>query len=343
MSIRSSPCISFSTFILLFFLAACSKIVFSYDGTQSAILRPRAPDQSFFSYKPYEGRVYLEEDFAQESDNYRIFHLKIPVEIPIEATVYKSKNRDTSRAVILMPLYGKHELPAKMLAEFLTVYNHLANFHVIYLGEYPGEDPFNLDLLENVDTEDAMIGRAHNWVGLFRKSVIRARRIVDWIEKDGLFKNPSIGITGLSTSSLVASVAMSVDPRIKAAAIVFGGGQIHEIFAYAQESRMKRARERVLASSGISPAELAHKLQPILQPIDPVTYAGYSPSSQILYVDVEYDEFIPQSGREALWQALGKPERVKFLHSHRTAFLSLTPIGLYDTSSKIAEFFKDRL
>lgn len=136
---------------------------------------------------------------------------------------------------------------------------------------------------------------------------------------------------------------MNVEPRIRAAAIVFGGGQIHEIFAYAEESRMKRARERVLTSSGISPAELAHKLQPILQPIDPITYTGFIPPSQILYVDVEYDEFIPQSGRETLWQALGKPERVKFFHSHRTAFLSLTPIGLFYTSSKIAEFFKDRL
>lgn len=337
----SSPLLLFSALILIS-LGACAKIVHPYKG-EPYVARASLPDSSFFSYKRHEGEVFLKELNERETNSYHIFRLLIPVEQPIEGTIYKSKNSDVRRLVILMPLYGEHELPAEMLADFMTVFNQKADFNLIYLKEHSGEDPFDLDLLEQVEREEMLVLTAKDWVEKFRKSVIRVRRVIDWIESGAFFSDPRIGIVGLSTSSFVASVVVSIEPRISAGAIVFGGGNIHKIFAYAEEEHIKGARARVLANSGKTRAELAETLRPLLQSIDPITYAGAISPARILYVDAEFDEFIPHSGREEFWRALGKPARITFLHGHRTAFISLTPLGLHYTPREIIKFFREKL
>jgi hypothetical protein len=47
---------------------------------------------------------------------------------------------------------------------------------------------------------------------------------------------------------------------------------------------------------------------------------------------------MPESSRAALWEVTGHPERITMLYKHRTAFYSLTPLGLNFTRRKIYRF-----
>jgi hypothetical protein len=47
---------------------------------------------------------------------------------------------------------------------------------------------------------------------------------------------------------------------------------------------------------------------------------------------------MPETSRAALWEITGHPERVTFLYQHRSAFYSLTPLGLNVSRRKIYRF-----
>jgi hypothetical protein len=47
---------------------------------------------------------------------------------------------------------------------------------------------------------------------------------------------------------------------------------------------------------------------------------------------------MPEISRAALYEITGHPERVTFLYQHRSAFYSLTPIGLNVSRRKIYRF-----
>jgi hypothetical protein len=47
---------------------------------------------------------------------------------------------------------------------------------------------------------------------------------------------------------------------------------------------------------------------------------------------------MPESSRAALWEITGHPRRVTFLYQHRSAFYSLTPLGLNVSRRKIYRF-----
>jgi hypothetical protein len=50
---------------------------------------------------------------------------------------------------------------------------------------------------------------------------------------------------------------------------------------------------------------------------------------------------MPESSRAALWEITGHPERVTFLYQHRSAFYSLTPLGLNVSRRKIYRFLDE--
>jgi hypothetical protein len=60
-------------------------------------------------------------------------------------------------------------------------------------------------------------------------------------------------------------------------------------------------------------------------------------------IDAMFDDCMPESARAALWEITGHPQRVTFLYRHRSAFYSLTPIGLNVSRRKIYRFLDETL
>ena len=64
-------------------------------------------------------------------------------------------------------------------------------------------------------------------------------------------------------------------------------------------------------------------------------FEGRYDPTKILMIDAMFDDCMPESSRAALWEITGHPERVTFLYQHRSAFYSLTPLGLNVSRRKI--------
>ncbi len=322
------------------FASACTTMVLPYRG---AVPNPRHhPDNSsFFAYKPEKSTVFLDELPSEGNDLYQTFYLELSTpENRIEATYYRSRATGKKRLIIILPLYGKHELPAVFVASHFALWNPYADFNVLYLQEHAGDDPLDLDALVAVSTEEEMLAALRDSKARFQRAVIGIRRLTDWAESEQEIDIQRVGLVGLSTSALVAGVAMGVDERIAAGAIFMGGGNLDEMFAYAQEPRIKKIRDTVIRHSGKTAEELQRILKPLFWDIEPVRYAANLDSSRVLYVDAKFDEYIPYSGREAFWHAAGEPERITFLHGHKTSFISTTVLNLSYTPRKMMEFFR---
>jgi hypothetical protein len=72
-------------------------------------------------------------------------------------------------------------------------------------------------------------------------------------------------------------------------------------------------------------------------------YAGHYDPNKILMIDSYFDDCMPESARAALWEVTGHPQRITLLYHHRTAFYSLTPLGLNFTRRKIYHFLDKAL
>jgi hypothetical protein len=78
--------------------------------------------------------------------------------------------------------------------------------------------------------------------------------------------------------------------------------------------------------------------QELFAPADPVRFEGRYDPTKILMIDAMFDDCMPEISRAALYEITGHPERVTFLYQHRSAFYSLTPIGLNVSRRKIYRF-----
>lgn len=278
--------------------------------------------------------------FEAETENYNIFRLNFSDGYG-EAEYFQSKIPGAKKVVLVLPIYGKHEIPAEWFSQYITVYNPEADFNVVYLQEQNEEDPLDLD---------NFLRPAGNWALLetsIKNSLLKFHRILgrishalDWIEQEKSADAKKIAIIGFSTSALAASMAMSVDHRIAAGAIVLGGGNIHQTFALAEEKRIRQIRETTIANSHKNLDDLTLSIRRIFGDSDPTCLAQFVDPSKILFVDSHFDEFIPSPGREDYWRALGRPERITFFAGHKTSFLSLTPVLNFYLDKKILEFFR---
>ena len=72
-------------------------------------------------------------------------------------------------------------------------------------------------------------------------------------------------------------------------------------------------------------------------------FEGRYDPEKILMIDAMFDDCMPESSRTALWEVTGHPHRMTFLYQHRSAFYSLTPLGLNVSRREIYRFLDDRL
>lgn len=329
--------------VLVLLTSSCTTVIVPYRGL-APNARRHIDNFPFFAYEPVKSGVLLEELPAVGDYPYQKFHLELLApEKRIEATYYRSTVAGKRGLIIILPLYGKHELPAVFVTASLLIGNPYRDFNILYLKEHEGDDPLDLDGFVSVSTEEDMFSALRDSRVRFRRAVVGIRRLIDWAENEPDIDARRIGLVGLSTSALVVSVAMGVDERIAAGVVFMGGGNLYEMFAYAEEPRIKMIRENVMRDSGKTADELRDLFKPFFWGIEPVRYAANIDPSRVLFMDAKFDEYIPESGREAFWHAAGKPERITYFHGHHTSFLSTTILDLGYAPRKMVEFFRKTL
>lgn len=156
---------------------------------------------------------------------------------------------------------------------------------------------------------------------LLRARVIDTRRVLNWVLARPDIDGTRVALVGMSHGALVGSVVTAVEPRIRAAALLLGGGDLAAIIRDSHQRSLERIRDSLLADNGLTRDSFHDAVAPTLEDVDPLTYAPLVAPRAVLMINARLDRVIPRRNVEALWRAFGRPELVWLPTGHYTAGL----------------------
>lgn len=160
-----------------------------------------------------------------------------------------------------------------------------------------------------------------------RALVLRARQALDWICAQPEADPARVGVLGISAGGVLATCLAAVDPRVQASVIVFAGGPLADVLMETTEDDFVRKRDATLAARGWSPERLRAELAARLR-TDPLALAPAVDPAGVLFFLARGDRSVPTARQRALWEALGRPERVELAGGHYGAFALFFPVIL---------------
>jgi hypothetical protein len=252
---------------------------------------------------------------------------------------FRSKEPGPKSLVVVMPIWGTSSYPP---AKISTGYARRAgnDTHVIWI--YGDSPVFPWTELSSVPTEEGFRALARDSVERYRSAVIDMRRLIDWAATQPDIDPSRIAFVGFSMSALVTSTLLANEPRIAGAVLMMGAARFADVFAMCR-NRAGDVREHAMTTFGWTIDEYHDFFKELFDPADPVRFEGRYDPNKVLMIDAMFDDCMPESSRAALWEITGHPQRVTFLYQHRSAFYSLTPLGLNVSRRKIYRFLDAKL
>jgi len=338
--------------LVSFFLAALLvgwgsslSLVQATDTAQVASLGPSQLHLGF-DYEKSVIRPNSYIDRERETKNYVVQSLSFPSIGDngqrgnlVTALYYQSQRPGKKKLVVVLPIWGTHTYPSRKITESLMDYSDGEMNILRILGK---DYLFDWDTMSAISSEQELIAVSRQMVERVRTHVKDVRRVIDWAEAQPGVDPNRIGLIGFSLAATIASLVVENEPRIGASALAMGGANINEMFASCF-GRAKETREAITERLGWSRETFERKLAQPLAPINPASFAGQANPDRILMFDARYDTCMPRTSREALWQALGQPQRITWPHNHKMAFLTMTFLGGNTMQRKIYQFLDETL
>ncbi len=271
-------------------------------------LSPKKPHPFFeiplFSYEREELQPLVKR--CKEKNTFRIEKVTFPSSLVphwVTAYHYIQKSGENPPTIIVLPILGGNYFFSKSCARYLARH---------------GFSCLRFERTANpLDPEKGLI---HTEMAL-RHAIIDIRRSIDWLGRRGSGNLNRIGVLGISMGAIVAALAMEVEPRINAAAILLAGGDIATILATSKEHMVVQFRAGVMSTHGIDLQQFQKEASRILAPVDPLTYASRSDPKYILMVNARFDRVVPPPCSEKLWKALGRPLWIRIPTGHDSSAL----------------------
>ena len=305
------------------------------------------PDATVFDYprEPVQAKNRIEPD--KETEFYSVRTLRFPSigdngqEDNVAAGRYfQSKLPGKKKLVIILPIWGSSKYPSTRIAEGVMERSRGATNVLLVDGE---KDFVDWKLIESAHDEQAFVDLTRQYmIERMRTNIIDLRRWLDWFETQDDIDQRHVGLVGFSISSIVGSAAYGVDRRLSTGIFVGGGANPDEMLATCHWEP-KELRDTITTRFGWSVQHYQDVLHELFAPINPARFGSPVDPQHVLIFDSYYDSCIPASSREALWESMGRPERISFLHDHKVSFMSVTPLGLNFMRVKIYDFLDKNL
>jgi hypothetical protein len=171
------------------------------------------------------------------------------------------------------------------------------------------------------------------WLELYRVSVINIRQVLDWAQSRPEIDARYLGVVGISFGAYVSAIALGVDPRLKAGAILLTSGNqekvgwtrtTHRIPRYdISEAAFREGQSRYLAyvndvsTRGFENVDLPQSSYAL----DPYTFCSTIKTKQVFMTNALWDEYFPREAAKEFWQACGRPKQQWLPSGHATAWL----------------------
>ena len=174
---------------------------------------------------------------------------------------------------------------------------------------------------------------AQDWFNLYRISVINIRQALDWAETRTELNTRRLGVTGISFGGYVSAIAMGIDSRVRAGALLFTGGNLEKL-ARTRTSRrytkydisdelFRKNQSRYMAYvadvsargfTNVAPPQLGYLF-------DPYTFASEIKGKPVLMMNARWDEYFPMETVKEFWQACGRPKQKWLPSGHASAWV----------------------
>ena len=258
----------------------------------------------------------------------------------VTAKYYRSTQPGSHPLVIVLPIWGSFTYPPRKISSSIQRQSNGA-VHVLhvqgenYLADWPG--------FVSAADESEFLELWRQAVERQRVTIVDVCRIIDWAENRPEINPDRVGLIGFSLGAVVAGTVATQEPRLAATVSVMGGSHLHSIIATCDGKRATRVQTKAAESFGWDQEELAAQLEPITSVLDPANYPNRADPRRFLIIEANRDLCVPESSRDDLWLALGKPERISMNYDHEPAFYSFTPLGFNWMRRRIWDFFEARL
>ncbi len=262
---------------------------------------------------------------------------KLAVNFPSAVTVQGSKPADVlgtcylpqkvEKAPLVVLVHGVGDtsaVPCHALARALATIG-IASF-IIYLPIHSRRLPAEMKArFYRLSIEE--------WFELYRHSVINIRQAIDWVESRPEIDASRLGVAGISFGAYVSAIALGIDPRLKAGALLLTSGNLEKLSWTRSTRRFERydvsaevfneGQRRYLAYvDEVSERGFDQVPRPLPgYAFDPYTFSATLGKKDVLLVNALWDEYFPREAAKEFGQACGGPRQVWLPAGHASAWL----------------------
>lgn len=320
-----------------YFTLAFALTALSMAGCSSRTHYPRAdrdpPAPAYktaaqFSYQKHQGTVSRPNHWQTENFRASTFSMKSignngqPGNY-LSALYFQSKQAGPKPLVIILPIWGVDSYPSSELSRHIK----RAGGGAVNVLELFGENRlFNMEKTALAPTPGAFLSLMDEMAHRIANMVIDIRRIVDWAETQPDIDRDRIGIVGFSLGAMVASVAVSNEPRLNAGILVMGSTSPHDSFT-ACGGAAGQMRKMVSKRFKWTRDQYRNAIKGPLSTVDPARFPGRVDPRNILIIEAGKDTCLPASARQELWEVMGRPERIIYAYDHRATFYAMSFLG----------------
>ena len=217
---------------------------------------------------------------------------------------YQAEKEERSPVIVILPIAGGNYFFSKKMAKFLVRrgMNCLRLERVVRLLDSEGD-------LEIVRRR-------------FIKTIIDAKRSIDWLVSQKEIDPQRIGVTGASLGAFLSSLVAETDPRIKSSVFILGGGDLTRLFSQSREKTIRSFRKRVMKKEGLTEEEFSQLVSQKLEDIDPLTYVGRLSPETVLMINTVNDVVVPRDCTLEFWSSVGEPELIWLPFTHTGSFFA---------------------
>ncbi len=270
-----------------------------------------AETASYYEYprQPIESS----QEFLSEREGYTVQLVRWPLadrqaippsEATIEVEWYESSQPGKRAALLVLPILGGHYPIERAFCRFFAyrgVHVALVRRRTIKLSAT--ESPADLE-------------------AMLRRSVIRNRQVMDWLETQPSVDATRLGVFGISMGGIVGVMTAAVEPRVQALVAGLAGGPIADILCDTQDPILLKPRARYLAKRSLTLHELHRQLTAAIR-TDPLLLAPAVDGHRVFLVMAGFDRTIRSPYSRRLWEALNRPQRLVLPLGHYTSLLAV--------------------
>ena len=285
---------------------------------------PKARSAEMLEYYSYPRQtVEAEVETIDEKKRYIVKKVEFPSTLNVFGTenikvdYYMQRKEGKFPTVLVLPISGG------------------VDFSVRSFAGYFASNGFNCAVVHNRQFELGDTQSAEEVEDYFRQTVLDNRQVLDYLAEREEVDENRFGCLGLSLGGIKASIVSGVDERLKCIVIGLAGGSIADIALLSDQGDMKNYMKE-LVKTGVSSETIHTELSEKVR-TDPLKLAEHIDARNVLMYIATFDQVVPRSCGDRLWEAIGKPEVVYLFAGHYTSFLYLPFAEMQSLS-----FFKDK-